>query len=67
MTKNKIEDLGYTEAFSQLQLLLEQLEDGAIKVDSLTEKVQQANALLAICEDKLREIEGGIELEEYPK
>lgn len=67
MTKNKIEDLGYTEAFSQLQLLLEQLEDGAIKVDSLTEKVQQANALLAICEAKLREIEGGIALEEYPK
>jgi exodeoxyribonuclease VII small subunit len=64
MTKNKIEDLGYTEAFSQLQLLLEQLEDGAIKVDSLTEKVQQANALLAICEAKLREIEGGIALEE---
>ncbi len=64
MTKNKIEDLGYTEAFSQLQLLLEQLEDGAIKVDSLTEKVQQANALLAICETKLREIEGGIALEE---
>lgn len=57
------DNLEYTEAYSQLQELLSQLEDGAIKVDALTEKVQQANALLAICEAKLREIEGGIEIE----
>ena len=58
------EEIDYTEAYSQLQELLSQLDDGAIKVDALTEKVQQANALLAICEAKLREIEGGIEMEE---
>jgi exodeoxyribonuclease VII small subunit len=57
------DNLDYTEAYSQLQELLSQLEDGTIKVDALTEKVQQANALLAICESKLRDIEGGIELD----
>jgi exodeoxyribonuclease VII small subunit len=64
MEPNNTEDLDYTEAYAQLQELLSQLEDGAIKVDALTEKVQQANVLLAICEAKLREIEGGITMDE---
>lgn len=50
-------ELNYSEAFSKLEELVEQLEDGNIQLDKLTEKVKQANELIAICESKLRDID----------
>jgi exodeoxyribonuclease VII small subunit len=50
-------DLTYSEAFSKLQELVEQLEDGDIQLDELSANVKQANELIAICEIKLRSIE----------
>jgi exodeoxyribonuclease VII small subunit len=47
----------YNEAFSKLQELVAQLEDGNIPLDQLSTKVKQANELIAICENKLRKIE----------
>lgn len=50
-------ELTYSEAFSKLEDLVEQLEVGDIQLDKLTEKIKQANELIALCETKLREIE----------
>ena len=47
--------LNYTAAFSKLEGILEELETGKVQVDELAEKVNQANALILICEQKLRE------------
>lgn len=50
-------DLTYSEAFSKLERLVEQLEEGDIQLDKLSAKVKQANELIAICESKLRKID----------
>jgi len=53
-------ELTYSEAFSKLEGLVEQLEEGNIQLDKLSMKVKQANELIAICELKLRNIETDI-------
>jgi len=50
-------ELNYTQAFQQLQTLVRQLEQGGIELNELTEKIEQANALIAICEAQLKQIE----------
>ena len=50
-------DLTYNEAFSKLEELVEQLEEGDIQLDKLSSKVKLANELITICEAKLRKIE----------
>lgn len=50
-------DLTYSDAFSKLEDLVEQLEEGNIPLDKLSTKVKQANELIAICETKLRNIQ----------
>ena len=55
-------DMSYTEAFSKLEQLVEELEDGDIQVDRLAEKVYHANELIEICENKLRETASAIKL-----
>ena len=54
-------ELSYSEAFSKLEALVEQLEDGNIPLDKLTTQVKQANELIAICESKLRSIESEVD------
>ena len=50
-------DLTYDEAYSQLEKLVAQIEDDSIQLDTLAEKVKQANVMIEICETKLRKIE----------
>jgi exodeoxyribonuclease VII small subunit len=50
-------ELNYSDAFSKLEELVEELEEGNIPLDKLTPKVKQANELITICETKLRKIE----------
>ena len=52
--------LTYTEALSKLEEIVEQIEDDSIMLDTLTEKVAQANELIKYCETKLRTIEGDV-------
>lgn len=59
-------ELNYTQAFQQLQLLVRQLEQGGIELNELTEKVEQANALIAICEAQLRQIEKEVDKASAP-
>jgi len=50
-------ELTYSEAFSKLEIIVEQLEEGNIQLDKLSMKVKQASELITICEIKLRKIE----------
>ncbi len=50
----------YDEAFAALQMLVAQIEDENIPLDTLAKKVADANALIKYCDEKLRKIEADI-------
>jgi exodeoxyribonuclease VII small subunit len=52
-----MKDLTYNQAYSQLEALVIEIESDAIQLDTLADKVKQANALIQLCEAKLRTIE----------
>lgn len=52
--------LTYSEAFTKLEELVGQLEDGTIPLDKLAATVKQANEWVAVCEDKLRMIQAEV-------
>lgn len=45
--------INYTEAYSELQKIVSEIEQGNITVDELTEKVKRATELIKICKNKL--------------
>lgn len=47
------ENINYTEAFSQLQEIVAEIESGEISVDELAIKVKIATELIKICRKKL--------------
>ena len=49
-------ELTFDHAFAQLEKLVEQIEDENILLDTLAEKVKEANELIRYCEIKLRTI-----------
>ncbi len=53
-------NLTFDKAFSDLTKLVNQIEDDKIQVDTLSEKVKEANELIKFCETKLRTIDNEI-------
>ncbi len=53
-------DLTYSDAYVKLEELVAQLEGGNIPLDELSLKVKQANELISICENKLRNIQAEV-------
>jgi exodeoxyribonuclease VII small subunit len=53
-------ELTYSEAYSKLEKLVEQIESDDIQLDTLADKVKQAKELIVFCEDKLRTIENEV-------
>ncbi len=51
----------YAEAFSELQKIVRELEDGEIGVDDLSEKVKRAAELIRICKEKLQHTEEDVQ------
>ena len=47
------ENPNYTDAFSELQEIVTEIEQGQISVDELSEKVKRAALLIKICKTKL--------------
>jgi len=47
------ENPNYTDAFSELQEIVSEIEQGQISVDELSEKVKRAALLIKICKAKL--------------
>ncbi|NJW51374.1 exodeoxyribonuclease VII small subunit [Salinimicrobium oceani] len=52
--------LTYTEAFSELQQIVEEMENSQIGIDELDAKVKRASALLKICREKLFKTEQNV-------
>ena len=68
MAKN----LTYTEAFTELQEIVVEIENEEIELDLLESKIQRASELIKICRDKLYKTEKSIsdilkEIKEYPE
>ena len=53
-------NLTFDKAYSELNKLVEQIEDDKIQVDTLTAKVEEANNLIKFCETKLRKIDNDV-------
>jgi exodeoxyribonuclease VII small subunit len=51
----------YSEAYSELQTILEKLDNNELDVDQLTEQVKRAAELIKFCRGKLFETESEIE------
>lgn len=49
--------ISYTEAFEELQQIVNEIEEGEISVDELSEKVKRAAYLINICKTKLSSTE----------
>lgn len=60
MTKQKTK-LTYESALQELQGIVTQLQEEAVGMDDLSEKVSRAAELLAFCREKLRETERKVE------
>ncbi len=58
MTKSQANN--YSEAFEELQLIVNEIENGEISVDELSEKVKRATVLIAICKEKLFKTEDDV-------
>lgn len=46
-------EINYTEAFDELQQIVNDIEEGEISVDELSIKVKRASELIKICKNKL--------------
>ncbi len=54
------EEISYTEAFEELQLIVQEIEEGGISVDELSVKVKRAAQLIKICKFKLTSTEENV-------
>lgn len=54
-------NMNYESAFSELQQIITDLEDGEIGVDELAEKVKRAASLIDMCKAKLTSTEEDVE------
>lgn len=52
--------LNYTAAFEELQIILEQIEEGSISLDELSVQVKRATVLIDICKKKLTSTEDDV-------
>jgi exodeoxyribonuclease VII small subunit len=51
----------YNQIYQELTMLLTEIEDDAIQLESLSEKVIKANNLITLCENKLRNLESDMQ------
>lgn len=60
MSKN-LNDMTYREATQELEEILRAIENDAVDVDELTQKVQRSSQLIKLCKEKLRKAEKAID------
>jgi len=56
------EKLNYTNAFEELQQIVQEIEQGEISVDELSQKVKRAATLIKICKEKLSSTEEDVNI-----
>lgn len=54
---NMEKKISYTEAISELEAIVTEIEEGEITIDTLSEKVKRASELIRICKSKLTSTE----------
>jgi exodeoxyribonuclease VII small subunit len=52
-----MEKINYAESIKQLEKIVSQIESGELELDQLTEKLKEANKLIAQCQTKLSRTE----------
>ena len=52
-----MKDITYTQAVERLNEIMQQMEEGALDVDTLTETLKEARELLAFCKQKLHTVD----------
>lgn len=52
--------ISYTEAYKELQEIVEGIENAEIDIDELEEQIKKASELLKICKDKLHKTERNV-------
>lgn len=52
-----MKDITYTKAVERLNEIMQQMEEGALDVDTLTETLKEARELLAFCKQKLHTVD----------
>ncbi|MBO5612581.1 MAG: exodeoxyribonuclease VII small subunit [Prevotella sp.] len=55
------EEMNYEEAMTQLEQIVEQIENNELGIDELTSKLKQAQRLLKMCKDKLTKTDKEVE------
>ena len=53
MADPEVEDVGYAAALAELESILAEIEDDAVDVDVLAERVKRAAELLRVCRDRI--------------
>ena len=43
----------YSQALARLQKIVAQIDSGELEIDQLADKIKEANAIIAFCNDKL--------------
>jgi exodeoxyribonuclease VII small subunit len=56
-----VEEISYTQAYKELQEIVDEMENSEIAVDELDTKIQRASELLKICKDKLYKTEKNVQ------
>ena len=59
----KINEMTYTEAMAEIELILTRLKSEQIDVDTLAAEVKRANALIARCKAQLHDVEQAVKSE----
>lgn len=55
MAENR--EISYSEAMAEVEQILASLSDGAINIDTLSERVKRASELISLCRARLRKAE----------
>lgn len=55
-------EAGFEESMRRLEVIVREMEDGALKLDDLISRFEEGRQLLTVCEKKLNEVERKIEL-----
>ena len=55
MAENR--EISYSEAMTEVEQILASLGDGAINIDTLSERVKRASELISLCRARLRKAE----------
>lgn len=54
-------EITYSKAVERLNEIMQQMENGALDVDALTETLKEARQLLQFCKDKLRSVDKNVQ------